>query len=955
MKQKPRGVLQKLMRSHRLTVMIVAIIAAVGWSSLQGLPKEANPDVIRPAIRVNVTQPGISPSDAEILITKPIENEISGVAGIDKIRSWSFEGSVWIKMDFDIDTDMVQAMTDVKDAVDRAEGDLPEDATEPRVLEDNPSLDPIMTVSISGNLQAMPKQSLIDQAKELEDQVKKVTGVLDTELIGDATDIVDVALHVNELAALNISPVDIQAALNANNLMVRNGTLDDAGQRLRVKVPGLLGSLEEIRSIPVTSLDGDVKLLGELATITLGHADLESTARVDGRYSLALNVIKSRGYSTVEVANTVKAMIETSSIADGIEIRYLQDQSVDILSMLQNLSTNVMSSEVIVTFVLGLFMSTAGALLVGSTIPISYLIAFGVLYVAGMTLNSFVLFGLILVTGMLVDAAIVVSEQAEKMRQWGHSRKRAYVDAASRLAPPVIASTLTTIMAFLPLLFWPGITGKFMRYLPLTVILTLIASLIASIIIMPGLAALIPSWRRFRTTRKLVIKRRQELAKHKQDHEPRQRHGRLAWYYSALLACMKRPVLVMGVTLGLVLSIVGAYSQWNKGVEFFPPQPVDFVEVRIYKEGNLTVDNMVALTAQVEDKLKTLPYVTLVNSSIQKSSFSDRIARIKLELADWDERPTIETMTQEIDGRLADTTNLTYDMRWPNSGPRTTGKAISLMMYGKDPVALNQAVDATMARISAPEVGAINVSTERRVPGKEMSFIPNRHLIALSDTSLTEIGAAINIASGGYKLGDVSLPGYDEELEVIAREPEEDRSKTFLNSLRVATGSGPLRLDSVGYWRTQDGVAVIYRENGRRALEIEADIGPKKQLSGVSAAIEAVMVDIVKEYPSVTYRLGGEAEDNAETQAFMVKALAMAVALMMAVLLYQLNSFKQTFIVMLAVVFSVLGVLLTLLILRAPFGSVFSGLAILSLAGISINQNIVLIDDFNERLSHGGS
>ncbi len=474
----------------RSVLSALALVLVAGVVAFVTIPKESNPDIDVPIIYVVMSHDGISPEDAERLLVRPMEKELRGIEGIKEMRSTARDGVGSVLLEFEAGFDADQAMTDVREKVDVAKAELPDETDEPSVNQVNVGLFPVLVVTLSGEV---PERAMLRLARDLEDDLEGLPGVLEVDIVGDREELLEVIVDPLRLESYNISQEELIRAVTLNNRLVAAGSLDTGQGRFSIKVPGLFESARDVLELPV-KVNGDAVItLGDITTVRRTFTDAVSYARVDGQPAVALEIKKRLGENIIATIADVRRVVAERQRGwpERLKVSFIQDESKHIRNMLTDLQNNVLSAIVLVLVVVvaALGLRTAG--LVGLAIPSSFLMGILALYSLGLTVNIVVLFGLILAVGMLVDGAIVVTELADRKMAEGHPRAVAYAVAAKRMSWPIIASTATTLAAFMPLLFWPGVVGEFMKFLPITLIVTLSGSLLMALIFVPTLGALV--------------------------------------------------------------------------------------------------------------------------------------------------------------------------------------------------------------------------------------------------------------------------------------------------------------------------------------------------------------------------------------------------------------------------------------------------------------------------------
>src|SRR5690349_9081842 len=460
----------------RLTIAALAFLLVAGLVAYVTIPKEAEPDIKIPIVYTLLTQRGISPEDAERLLVKPVETKLKSVSNVKEMRAVAYEGGAYVLLEFEAGFDSKAALADVRAKVDQAKRDLPRDADEPVVTEVNLSLYPVLVVALSGE---MPERSMLRIARNAKNVIEQVPGVLSAELRGSREEAVEIIVEPMLLKSYGVSLDQLISTVNASNSLIAAGALEGNTGRFAVKVPGLIEKPQDVLKVPVAATAGATVTVGDVAQVKPTFKDATSVTRVNGRPAMTIEVSKRTGANLIETVDAGKRTVAQMKrgFPANVEVSFTQDKSKLIRQMLADLQNSVATGalrvSVIILFALGLLAS----LLIGIAIPGSFLAGVLGLWLAGLTINIVVLFSLILAVGMLVDDAIIVSEFAERRLAEGMAPREAYRLAASRMAGPVIAATATRVAAFSPLLFWPGVVGEFMKYLPITLIATLSASL----------------------------------------------------------------------------------------------------------------------------------------------------------------------------------------------------------------------------------------------------------------------------------------------------------------------------------------------------------------------------------------------------------------------------------------------------------------------------------------------
>ena len=926
----------------RSRVVLLALMVTLGAGALAytWIPKEANPEVPLPLVYVSTGLEGISPSDAERLLIEPMETEFAAIEGLDKMESHAAEGSASVQLEFMPGGDIDAALRKVREAADQVENELPEDAYDLTITEINTALFPIITAIISG---PVPERTLNDLADNAQDTIEGLPGVLEVDIGGARDEFLEVLIDPTVFQTYNLSFDELINQLQRNNRLIAAGAIETGGGRIVLKVPGLIEDLEDVMEIPVKVRGDAVVTFADVATVRRTFEDPTGFARIDGQPALALEVKKRSGANIIDTVAGTKAALEDlrSEWPDSIEVTYLQDQSEQVKTLLSDLEANVIAAVILVMIVIVFALGFRSAILVGLAIPGAFLAGVTALWAMGYTMNIVVLFSLILVVGMLVDGAIVTVELADRRLQEGASPREAYAAAAKRMSWPIIASTATTLSVFFPLLFWSGMVGEFMKFLPITVILTLFASLFMALIFIPVLGGLIGK----RQPQAAVAKR----ALHAADHGDPRRIGGLTGMYVRLLEwAILRPGATALLALALLLGGFGLYAQVGKGLAFFPSVEPEFMQVQVRARENFSIYERDALVRRVEDRLLGYDDVATVYARSTMSAGQgdeETIGTLQLELIDWDIRPPAEQIGADIRRDVSDIAGIDVQVETESGGP-TSGKPVNLQIAARNPAVQADAVEqvlSIMDRIG----GFTDVTDTRPLPGVEVSILVDRAEAARFGADVSLLGQAIQLLTQGIAVADYRPSDADGELDIRVRFPAEERSLAELGSLRVPTSAGLVPISNFVTFEPVERTGTITRIDEKRVVTIEANIAPDLLVNDQVTALHAAL-DEADLPDGVSFSFAGEAEDQTEAMTFLISAFAAAIFLMLVILVLQFNNFYQAFVVMSAIVFSVGGVLLALILTGRPFGVVMGGIGIIALAGIVVNNNIVLIDTYND-------
>jgi len=914
----------------RLTLSILAFFIVAGALSYLQIPKEAEPDVPIPIIYVSMMYQGISPEDSERLLLRPMETSLKGLEGVKEMRSAAYEGGGFVLIEFQAGYDFSNAIEDVRAKVADARRELPQAAEEPTVNEVNISEFPILVVTLAGDV---PERVLTNAAKELRDRIEEVPGVLEGSLQGSRDDLVEVIVDPMKLSSYGIELNQLVSAIGASNSLVAAGALEGSEGRFAVKVPSLIENLEDIANLPIVASKDAVIRARDIATLRSTFTDAESITRLDGRKAVAIEVKKRVGSNLVDTVDQVKAIADEfgQSLPGGITVSYSQDKSVMIRDLLDELQNHVIVAIILVFIIVLYTLSGRASLLIGMAVPASFLMGIFALAMMGYTVNMIVLFSLILAVGMLVDDAIIVTEFAERRMTEGMPREEAFELAAKRMAGPVIAATLTRIAAFSPLLFWPGIVGEFMKYMPITLIVTLAASMLYALVFTPTLGAM--------------------FAKAHVEPEP----GPDGWYINLVKQAVRFPVTVLMLAVALLVGVMFTYSKYGAGVEFFPNVEPEYGLMYVHARGNLSLDEMDRLVRPAEEKLLNWEGIESVYTRIGRTRGGgqdideDVVGIIQYEFVDWRERKAANDILSDLRAEMADMPGVEIEVRVPDAGP-PTGQPIQIQLSAVDPTNLNDQAKAVAERISEIP-GVIDISNGLPPPGVDWAIRVDRAMAAQYQVSPASVGSVVQLVTNGLKLSEYRPAGADDAVDIRLRLPDDRRTLSALDQLRVQTSDGPVPITNFVVREPEASSGILNRINGVRTITVSANVASDQQV----AAVQQQVVQAVNEMDlaGTRWKLAGSSEESDAAAAFLGNAFGAAIFLIFVVLLAQFNRFTSVWLVLMTVIMSTIGVFLGLLLTGQPFGIVMSGIGVIALAGVVVNNNIVLIDTY-DRLRHEG-
>ncbi|WP_281300829.1 MULTISPECIES: efflux RND transporter permease subunit [unclassified Iodidimonas] len=930
--------------SKRLVMSILLLILIAGGYAYYAIPKEDNPDVQFPFFSVSITHDGISPEDAVRMIIKPMERQLQTIEGVKEMTSTGFEGGASLVLEFQPDVDADQALLDVREAVDMAKADLPDDSDEPVVAEYSAGKSPIITIVLYGDA---PERTMVQLAEDLKDRLETIPSVLEAQLGGKREEVLEVIVDPAKIEIYDVSLNELLTVVQNNNRLIAAGAMDAGDARFAIKVPGLFHDARDVANLPVkTSRDG-VVTLGDLGEARRTFKDATSLARFNGRPAITIEVIKRVGTNTVETAEAAKWMTQQSAALwpETVRYEYLGDTSVYVSDFLETLRNSVLSAVALVAIVVVAALGWRSALLVGVSIPGAFLFGILILYALGNSINTVVLFGLILAVGLLVDGAIVVSEYADRKLLEGASKRDAFRLAAQRMAWPITASTATTLMAFAPLLFWPGIIGDFMSYLPLTLIFTLIGSLLMALIFLPTLGATIGK----------PGEGNAELMEHlagDKGEDPRKLGGFTGAYAQFLSRVMHHPGKILSLTL---LALVGTWTLFitdNNGQILFPDGEPNSARLLVHARGNLSINEMSRIVSNVESKVLDVEGVENRYTRIGAGSgdADDIIGRITLLFMDWKERRPATEIEAEIRQRVADIPGVKIEFSEEQQGP-VQGKAIQIEIASDHSSLLTAAVDKIRRHLDQMD-GLVDQEDSRPTAGIEWRLDVDRSEAGRFGTDITSVGSFIQLVTNGALVGRYRPDGADDEVDIRVRFPGDERGILALDRLRIPTEFGSVPISNFVERSARPKTGDIERIDGENVLTLQSDVATGVQPARKVEELRQWIADQNFD-PRLKISFAGQDEVERESGSFLINAFAVALFGMGLILLAQFNSFYHAGLILSSVILSTVGAVFGLWLLDRPFVIVMTGVGIIALAGIVVNNNIVLIDTYDRLVKSG--
>ena len=941
------AIIEWTIQRSRTTLSIMFMIVMAGLYAYWTIPVESEPNIQVPVFVVTIPHEGISPEDSERLLVAPMETELRAVEGIKELTAYAAEGSATLVVEFEADFDADGALIDVREAVDRGKAEIPSTAEEPIVSEITAQDFAIITVNFSGV--DVPERVIYNLAVRVKDELEALPDVLEANLQGQREELLEVVVDPALLETYDIDTTQLLQAVSANNRLIPAGALDASSGRFSIKVPGVIETAEDLFGIPVKT-DGDtVVTLADVATIRRTFKDRTSLARVNGIPAMSIEVNKRVDANLIDTVDQVRAVVESMrpTFPAGVNVFFTQDQAPDSQQQVDELVGNIVTALALVMTIVVAALGVRSGILVGLAIPTSFLFSVILLNLIGYSFNFMVMFGMLLGLGMLIDGAIVVTEFADRKMAEGVGRRDAFTLAAKRMFWPVTASTATTLAAFLPLVFWPGVSGKFMMYLPVTVFCVLVGSLGYALFFGPTIGALIG---------RVGAQSERDLAELKilENGDPRELRGVTGLYARFLDVAARWPVGVFALTLLVLFGSFQLYGAFGRGFVFFNDTDAIFAQVSVNARGNLSVEEVGGLVIEVEDMILAIPGIKAMNTRTSPPGGSglrggdarfDRVGSIFIEMHDAGDRERSgEEILEEIRRRTADLAGVEVEIKEFEGGP-PVGKPVQLEFAAPQSDRIEPVVAQVREYMDGVE-GLRDISDTRSLPGVEWKLDVDRAQAAIYGADVTQVGTVVQMVTNGLKVAEYRPDDAEEPVDIRVRFPETYRSLSMLEQLRIPSRSGSVPLANFVERTATPNVDTIQRVNGTPVEYIRANVEPDVLADDKVREIQAWLDDQQFD-PAVSIRFRGANEEQAAAMEFVSVAFLLSLLLMFILLVTQFNSFYQSALILFAVVMSTAGVLLGLVLTQQPFSAILTGVGIVALAGIVVNNNIVLIDTYN--------
>jgi len=931
------GIVDFALSKAKTTLALALVVIIAGSYARSSLGVAAEPNIQLPLVSVSVFLDGASPSDASRLIARPLETRLRSVPGIKELSSTARLSYARIVAEFEVGYDIDTALNDIKQAVEEVKFKLPREAEDPQIREYSFAMFPVMNLSLVGSASLRQKVFI---ARELQDRLEAISEVLGADLEGAPEEVLEGVIDKSKMETYGITLRQLYTAISNNNVIIPGGSQDTGSGRFNIEVPSIFETAEDVYNIPIKVTQDAVVTLSDIGEIRRTFKDYSSFAKVNGEDAVTLEIRLRVGANALDAKAEIMKVKEEfeATLPPNLSIVRTNDETVWAEVMISELEGNIITAIFLVMVLVIASMGLRVGLLVGLSIPFCFLLTFVILKMVGMEFNFLVMMGLLLGLGMLIDGAIVVTEYADRKISEGLDRKEAYRLASKRMFYPILSSTATTIAAFTPLIFWPGFTGQFMSYLPRTVFIVLSASLVYAMIVTPVVGS-------------IFGQRKSTLVSGESEQTGEVIFDKISSVYGkALKKFVKNP----GETLIAVVMLLwffgfAMYGNFNKGTLYFAEVEPVVAEISIRARGNFSANESKEIMEVVEAKILEVPDIEnlyLTTGSQWFNSGGDTMARGFMEVVDskyrdrtgYDVIDQVKEVTSNIPGIIVEVT--------PQEGGPSFGSPIELGIFGDNEAAVARTTEMIEQYMKNDVIGLANIGSTLPYSLIEWRVDVDKQKAAQLGVSISDIGALVQMLTNGFKVGEYRPDDSKDEIEIRARFSSQMRSLSGVEDLKVNSINGLIPISTFIKLVPTENRQSVVRRNGKFFHEI-----------GLATASEFLVSEKVQEMrewiskqefeKGITTKFRGMQEETEEVTEFLGVAAITALALMLILLVTQFNSFYQSALVLSAVFMSIVGVLIGLLITGKPFSTTMTGIAIVALSGIVVNNNIVLIDTFN--------
>ncbi|NQW28419.1 MAG: efflux RND transporter permease subunit [Flammeovirgaceae bacterium] len=997
--------LTTLALKNKTTVFVLTfLIVIMGITSYIGLPKESFPEIKQPIVYIGTPHPGNSPVDIENLITRPIEKELNTISDVEKITSTSVQDYSTVMVEFSTSTDIEDALSKVKDAVDRARPELPNDLQrDPNIFEMNFAEFPVMNINLSGDFSV---EELNEYAEFLQDEIEKLPEISKVDIRGVDEKEVTINVDPYQMEARMVNFGDIEAAIRSENITLSGGNIKEGEIRRSLRIVGEFNEINELLEVVIKREHGRIVYLRDIASVSFDYKEKENFARLQGQSVVMVDVIKRSGENLLTATDKINHIIDigkSSMFPKELIISKTNDQSARTKMMVDSLENNIISGVILVVIVLLFFLGSRNALFVGLAIPLSMFISFIVLGIFGITINMMVLFSLIMALGMLVDNGIVVVENVYRLREEGIGAFEATKRGVGEVALPIIASTATTLAAFLPLAFWPGLMGSFMKFLPITLIITLTSSLFVALVINP---VLIQVFMKLDTGEKTNHRRIGLLFTSfvllgiflfLMDYKsignlscifglllllntyvlsPVSRNFQqffLPWLENKYLKILQfalngwRAYLFFFGTVSLLILSFALMTIFPPNIVFFPKTDPKYINIFVEFPVGTDVKTTDEFSREIESKLITLlePYNEIIESVIANvgqgttdpndpSAFGQKDtpnkARLTVNFKEFQYRNGISTgvIMDDIRTSLTGYPGVTITVDQNSDGP-PTGKPINIEITGHDFGTLVTLTERMKNHINRAGIKGIErLKADLEIGKPEMIVAIDREKARRFGLSTSAIGSELRTALFGKEISKFKQGEEDYGIQLRLMNQYRYDVDALMNKSIVFRdpANGKMHIVPISAVAKADlstTFGAIRRKDLNRVITLSSNVEGGYNPTLVNDEIKKSLYSF--EMPvGYAFKFGGEQEKQAQEMAFLSNALLIAIFMIFLIIVSQFNKITTPFIIMISVVLSTIGVFLGLIIFRMDFVVIMTMIGIISLAGIVVNNAIVLID-----------
>ena len=942
--------IEKLLSQRKLILTFLFFFITFGMYKYISLPKESDPDISLPVIYISLSNQGISPKDSERLLIKPFERELKNIEGVKKISSTAYLGGGNIVLEFDAGFNSDKALSDTRVKIDLTKNKLPDETEEPKATEVNLSRFPVLAVAISGNLEDRVIQKY---SKYLKRKIESFSEVLEVTTLGESEREVKIIVNPDIVRNYGLTNKDVLASIAKSNLMIPAGTLSNEKGSFNLKIPSLIENREDLLNIPIKSTTDAVVTLKDVAEIRDSFKDKLGFARNNGQNAIILEISKRTGENIIETINKIKDLIknEKEVLPKALNIGIFQDESEKIKTQIKDLENNVILATLIVLVIIILFMGWKSAFLVSVSIPSSFLLSMIILSFFNVTINVVVLFALILSVGILIDGAIIVVEYANRRASEGIDKKKVFVLSAKKMFIPVLASTLTTLAAFFPLIFWPGVAGEFMFFLPVTLLAVLSSSLLMALIFIPTIGGI------FGFDKSLNQQNLKNLTL-LESGDLNQIKGLQSKYIKIMRYSLDNPKKLITLTLVFLVFTQFLYMRYGKGVEYFPPIEPDYAEIVVHARGNYSPIEKDEILKKVEDTIIENQYIRNLYSRSgtikgqKRSESEDIIGSIKIELINWKNRPKANQILNDLKIQTKNFPGIYIEFIEKKDGPP------------KDRDVEIKVVNAKLKNLNSDSQNLLNflktnswiknIDSDINNPGIEWELIIDREQADKHGVDIQTVGDAIQMLTHGLKVTEFMPEDSDEEIDIVVKYDKPFRTLDELDQILIEGKNGAVSLSLFVKRIPKKKVGKITRYSNINSKTIKFDVKEGFISNNKVKEIKSWLFNNKDSFESKIIFIGQE-QDQREAKEFLIKAFFISVFLITIILIATFNSFYYCLIILTAIIFSTIGVMIGLILTNKPFGIVMSGIGVIALAGIVVNNNIVLLDTYKNLRKKGES